>query len=167
MIDRMCAPTTFGMDVHDRSAHTPWLESDRGARTARPSRTASLTQESGRWADLPSYQLGIVHPVRLYAERFELLGAGFGGGSVMARKAVTQDSSPVAVSLRPSWAWGLASHFPGDPGNLSDTTSDRGLDKAPLDRISGVSKPLAQQEVPLSDQRPHPRPINHFAGFVA
>ena len=64
---------------------------------------------------------------------------------VPAKKAVTQDSSPVAVSLRPSWAWGLASHFPGDPGNLTDTTSDRGAGQTWLDKISGVSKPLAQQ----------------------
>ena len=58
---------------------------------------------------------------------------------------MTQDSSLAAASLNPRGRGVLASHHRPPGRNLSDTTSDRGLDKAPLDKISGVSKPLSQQ----------------------
>ena len=58
---------------------------------------------------------------------------------------MTQDSSLAAASLNPGGRGVLVSHHRPPGRNLSDTTSDRGLDKAPLDKISGVSKPLSQQ----------------------
>ena len=58
---------------------------------------------------------------------------------------MTQDSSLAAASLNPRGRGVLVSHHRPPGRNLSDTTSDRGLDKAPLDKISGVSKPLSQQ----------------------
>ena len=61
----------------------------------------------------------------------------------LSEEADGQASSPAMVSLSGSGAWGLASHQPISPGRLSDTTSDRGSGQAWLDRISGVSKPLA------------------------